>query len=114
MLLQIGRPSDRIGQAKEIHLRTTKRQPMQIDGEPVLMEPVDINIKLNTKAIMIDAKNHKYGLDPAFKEKLDNIIAFYNPKSGGQKGEIINEKLQKYLKHENIYDLTKGGPKDGY
>ena len=58
MLLQIGRPGDRIGQAKEIRLRTTKRQPMQIDGEPVLMEPVDINIKLKNKAIMIDAKNH--------------------------------------------------------
>ena len=54
----MGRHGDRIGQAKEIRLRTTKRQPMQIDGEPVLMEPVDINIKLKNKAIMIDAKNH--------------------------------------------------------
>jgi hypothetical protein len=49
-----------------------------------------------------------------FNEKLDKVIAFYNPKSGGQKGEIIHEKLKNYLKHENIYDLTKGGPKPGY
>ena len=52
--------------------------------------------------------------DHSFRAKIENVIAFYNPKSGAQKGEIINEKLQKYLKHENIYDLTKGGPKDGY
>ena len=58
MLLQMGRPGDRIGQAREIRIRTIKRLPMQIDGEPVLIEPVDINIKIINKANMIDAKNH--------------------------------------------------------
>jgi hypothetical protein len=58
MLLQMGRPGDRIGQAREIRIRTIKRLPMQIDGEPVLIEPVDINIKILNKANMIDAKNH--------------------------------------------------------
>jgi hypothetical protein len=45
--------------------------------------------------------------------ELTNIIAFVNPKSGGQKGRIIYEKLKNYLVKENIFDLSKGGPKQG-
>ena len=56
LLLQMGRSGDKIGQAKEIFLRTKERLPMQIDGEPVLMEPVEIRINLKNKALMIDAK----------------------------------------------------------
>jgi hypothetical protein len=58
MLLQMGRPGDRKGQVREIRIMTIKRLPMQIEGEPVLIEPVDINIKIINKANMIDAKNH--------------------------------------------------------
>jgi hypothetical protein len=47
-------------------------------------------------------------------DELVNVIAFVNPKSGGQKGRIIFEKLKNYLAKENIFDLTKGGPKPGY
>ncbi len=46
-------------------------------------------------------------------DKLLNVIAFVNPKSGGQKGRIIFEKLKNYLVKENLFDLTKGGPKPG-
>lgn len=46
--------------------------------------------------------------------QLENVIAFVNPKSGGQKGRIIFEKLKNYLKKDHIFDLTKGGPKAGY
>ncbi|RMZ92924.1 diacylglycerol kinase [Brachionus plicatilis] len=44
---------------------------------------------------------------------LETIIAFVNPKSGGQKGRIVFERLKNYLNRENIFDLTKGGPKPG-
>jgi hypothetical protein len=44
---------------------------------------------------------------------LLDVIAFVNPKSGGQKGRIVYEKLKNYLVKENIFDLTKGGPKPG-
>ena len=44
---------------------------------------------------------------------LRNIIAFVNPKSGGQRGQIAFEKILKYLPEENVFDLTKGGPKLG-
>jgi diacylglycerol kinase (ATP) len=46
-------------------------------------------------------------------ESLGTIIAFVNPKSGGQKGRIVFERLKNYLNKENIFDLTKGGPKVG-
>lgn len=45
---------------------------------------------------------------------LEKIIAFVNPKSGGQKGRIVFERLKNYLHKDNVFDLTKGGPKPGY
>jgi diacylglycerol kinase (ATP) len=44
---------------------------------------------------------------------LENIIAFVNPKSGGQKGRIVFERLKNYLHKDNVFDLTKGGPRPG-
>ena len=48
------------------------------------------------------------------KHCLDLIIAFVNPKSGGQKGRIVLERLKNYLQKDNVFDLSKGGPKIGY
>lgn len=45
---------------------------------------------------------------------FDSIIAFVNPKSGGQKGKTVLEKFRKHLKEGNVFDLTLGGPKNGY
>jgi diacylglycerol kinase family enzyme len=42
-----------------------------------------------------------------------NVIAFVNPKSGGQKGEKVFEKLKKYLHEDNVFDLSQGGPSFG-
>ena len=50
----------------------------------------------------------------AIKAELEKIIAFVNPKSGGQKGDVIFEKLKRYLKEEQVFDLSEGGPKFGY
>jgi hypothetical protein len=47
------------------------------------------------------------------KHNLELIIAFVNPKSGGQKGRIVFERLKNYLHKDNVFDLTKGGPKVG-
>ena len=44
---------------------------------------------------------------------LESIIAFVNPKSGGQKGRVILERLKKYLHSGNVFDLTNEGPKSG-
>ena len=48
------------------------------------------------------------------KHNLEKIIAFVNPKSGGQKGRIVFERLKNYLHRDNVFDLTKGGPKFGF
>jgi len=47
------------------------------------------------------------------KSHLELIIAFVNPRSGGQKGRIVLERLKNYLHKDNVFDLTKGGPKPG-
>lgn len=44
---------------------------------------------------------------------LKSLIVFVNPKSGGQKGRIVFEKLKNYLNEENIFDLSKEAPKNG-
>ena len=49
----------------------------------------------------------------AIASSLESIIAFVNPKSGGQKGRIVLERLKNYLHKDNVFDLTKGGPKPG-
>ncbi len=49
----------------------------------------------------------------SMKNSLELIIAFVNPKSGGQKGRIVFERLKNYLHRDNVFDLTKGGPKPG-
>jgi len=47
-------------------------------------------------------------------KSLESIIAFVNPKSGGQKGKIVYERLKNYLNSKNVFDLTKiESPKTG-
>jgi hypothetical protein len=56
MLLQMGfLKCDNITQASNVRIKTKKITPMQIDGEPVLMEPVNIEIKLKNQVSMIQA-----------------------------------------------------------
>jgi diacylglycerol kinase family enzyme len=56
MLLQMGfLKCDNITQASQVRIKTKKITPMQIDGEPVLMEPVNIEIKLKNQVSMIQA-----------------------------------------------------------
>jgi diacylglycerol kinase (ATP) len=55
-------------------------------------------------------------LNPALdgiRDHLGSVIVFVNPKSGGKKGEIVLAILKNYLPKENVFDLTKRGPKEG-
>ena len=56
----MGRPGDKIGQAQKIYLKTKESLPMQIDGEPVLLEPSEITISLKNRALMIDSTKAVY------------------------------------------------------
>jgi len=41
------------------------------------------------------------------------LIAFINPKSGGQQGAAIFRKLKRLLSIAQVFDLTDGGPLSG-
>ena len=45
---------------------------------------------------------------------LKSLIVFVNPKSGGQKGRVVYEKLKNYLHEDNVFDLSKQAPNIGY
>jgi hypothetical protein len=47
------------------------------------------------------------------KPFLKSVIVFVNPKSGGQKGRIVYEKLKRHLEEDNIFDLSQGAPSIG-
>jgi hypothetical protein len=44
---------------------------------------------------------------------LKSVIVFVNPKSGGQKGRIVYEKLKMHLEEDQIFDLSQGTPSIG-
>ena len=41
---------------------------------------------------------------------VNNCIVFVNPKSGGQKGQNLFEKLKHYFKSSQLFDLQKCDP----
>ena len=45
--------------ANRIHIKTKNSIPMQIDGEPVLMQPAEIFIELKSQALMIEVKKEE-------------------------------------------------------
>jgi diacylglycerol kinase family enzyme len=46
-------PGDCLAQAKRIRILTNAPLPMQVDGEPVILQPSEINIELLNKATVI-------------------------------------------------------------
>jgi hypothetical protein len=44
-------------------------------------------------------------------DSLENVLAFINSKSGGQKGSVVLERLRTFLPPENVYDLATTNPK---
>eukprot|EP01126_Amoeba_proteus_P042731 TRINITY_DN4655_c0_g3_i7.p1 TRINITY_DN4655_c0_g3~~TRINITY_DN4655_c0_g3_i7.p1 ORF type:complete len:120 (-),score=20.67 TRINITY_DN4655_c0_g3_i7:456-815(-) len=41
------------------------------------------------------------------------VIAFINSKSGGQQGTRVKRRLMRLLPHNQIFDLSEGGPEPG-
>ena len=57
MLLQVGFHGDCITQASKVRIVTDWPLPMQVDGEPVLLEPSEIIIEKKNQAKMVFASN---------------------------------------------------------
>jgi diacylglycerol kinase (ATP) len=63
---------------------------------------------------MNQVQQTEFNLEVAkIRNELESIVAFVNPKSGGQKGQHVIESLKNYLNKDNVYDITKGGPEPG-
>jgi diacylglycerol kinase (ATP) len=60
MWIRIGVPGDCLSQAKRIRIVTNLPLPMQVDGEPCILQPSEITIELKNQATMITSldKNH--------------------------------------------------------
>lgn len=53
----MGIHGDRIAQASKIRIVTDSSLPMQVDGEPCLLQPSEIQIDLKNQASMIAASD---------------------------------------------------------
>ena len=66
---------------------------------------IDHDIKLESYAKLSEEfKNNSN------RHCFKSIIAFLNPKSGGQKGQAVYEELLEFLSKDNVFDLSKTNP----
>ena len=66
---------------------------------------IDHGIKLESYAKLSEEfKNNSN------RQSFQSMIAFLNPKSGGQKGQAVYEELLEFLSRENVFDLSKTNP----
>lgn len=86
----------------------------------IFKRPKRKNESSNEESTIISSLVSSYPANPIhhpelneFAHEYENVIAFVNPKSGGQKGKIIFEKLKNYLIKENIFDLSNETPAKG-
>jgi hypothetical protein len=59
-LLQLGGTGEAVCQARKVEIETTRAVPMQVDGEPLLMNPSTINIEFFNSANMLTKKKTSY------------------------------------------------------
>jgi len=68
-LLQLGGTGEAVCQAKKVEIETTRAVPMQVDGEPLMMNPSNITIEYLNSAIMLTKKKSSYPYrDPEVEE----------------------------------------------
>jgi len=88
-LLQLGGTGEAICQARSVEITTLKAVPMQVDGEPLLINPCTLNIQFHNKANMLTKRKNSYPYrDPEVEEwaarKIQHSFKTYkSQKSGG-------------------------------
>ena len=55
-LLNIGGTGESVCQAKKVEIETSRAVPMQVDGEPLLVNPFKMNIEFFNSANMLTKK----------------------------------------------------------
>uniref|UniRef100_A0A672ZID7 Diacylglycerol kinase n=1 Tax=Sphaeramia orbicularis TaxID=375764 RepID=A0A672ZID7_9TELE len=60
-----------------------------------------------------DGRWKPFLVKPLPSQLMKPLLVFVNPKSGGNQGAKIVQSFMWYLNPRQVFDLTKGGPKDG-
>ena len=55
-LLNIGGAGESVCQAKKVEIETSKAVPIQVDGEPILVNPFNLSIQFFNSALMLTKK----------------------------------------------------------
>jgi len=87
-LLQIGGTGEAICQATSVEVTTLRAVPMQVDGEPLLINPCSLNINFHNQANMLTKKKTSYPYrDPEVEEwaarKIQHSFKTYRSQKSG-------------------------------
>lgn len=90
-LLQLGGTGEAVCQAKKVEIETTRAVPMQVDGEPLMMNPSNITIEYLNSAIMLTKKKSSYSKDPYRDPEVEEWAA-----------RKIQSSFKNYKKEKNV------------
>eukprot|EP00761_Pharyngomonas_kirbyi_P003125 gb/GECH01003129.1/.p1 GENE.gb/GECH01003129.1/~~gb/GECH01003129.1/.p1 ORF type:complete len:505 (+),score=94.00 gb/GECH01003129.1/:1-1515(+) len=91
---------------QEVHqLRTRVR-----DLEELVMAAPPQQRRMQSMATEIEELDEEEEAEDDEEPRKSRLLVFVNPKSGGQQGSGLINKFRKYVKHDQIFDLTKIDP----
>ena len=70
-LLNIGGTGESVCQARNVVIETTRAVPVQVDGEPLLVNPFRLKIEYNNSAYMLTKKRSSCKLENKFNFQLN-------------------------------------------
>uniref|UniRef100_A0A3P9L0P7 Diacylglycerol kinase n=1 Tax=Oryzias latipes TaxID=8090 RepID=A0A3P9L0P7_ORYLA len=88
------------------------RRPQVRTHKPVSAFGKHSSFKPMTKEIQ-DGRWKPFQVKPLPSQLMKPLLVFVNPKSGGNQGAKIIQSFMWYLNPRQVFDLTKGGPKEG-
>uniref|UniRef100_A0A8C8DWX7 Diacylglycerol kinase zeta n=1 Tax=Oryzias sinensis TaxID=183150 RepID=A0A8C8DWX7_9TELE len=88
------------------------RKPQVRTHKPVSAFGKHSSFKPMTKEIQ-DGRWKPFQVKPLPSQLMKPLLVFVNPKSGGNQGAKIIQSFMWYLNPRQVFDLTKGGPKEG-
>ena len=74
-LLNIGGTGESVCQARSVVIETTRAVPVQVDGEPLLINPFRLKIEYNNSAYMLTKKRSSCKLENSCHLKSKNLLS---------------------------------------